>query len=307
MRLGMSLTTNYADHHADRPDARLAARHVVERAAAARASGLDHLFVGDHHGDAMPYLQNVPILARLLAEWGDAPAGCLFLLPLWNPVLLAEQVATLACLQRGRFIVQCGIGTGRQQFAAMGTTLRTRPSAFEECLDLCRRLWAGETVSSEGRYELSGASIAPLPPEPPEVWHACGPAGMARAARLGDGWLCGPGTPLEATRAEVETYLGHCGSVGRSPSAVALRRDVYVGADRADARAVKDRAIAAGFRGFPPDALVAGTAEEVAEQLAAFAALGVTDVCCRHFTDDQAIVLGSLERLGEVRRLVAAL
>ena len=70
---------------------------------------------------------------------------------------------------------------------------------------------------------------------------------------------------------------------------------------------MKDRAVAAGYRGFPPDALVAGTAEEVAEQLAAFAALGVTDVCCRHFTDDQALVLGSLERLGEVRRLVSAL
>ena len=70
---------------------------------------------------------------------------------------------------------------------------------------------------------------------------------------------------------------------------------------------MKDRAVTAGYLGFPPEALVAGTAEEVAEQLAAFAALGVTDICCRHFTNDQAMVLGSLERLAEVRRLVAEL
>ncbi|HEX2564828.1 MAG TPA: hypothetical protein VHK25_12975 [Acidimicrobiales bacterium] len=32
------------------------------------------------------------MLGRLLAEWGDRPAGALYLLPLWNPVLVAEQV-----------------------------------------------------------------------------------------------------------------------------------------------------------------------------------------------------------------------
>jgi hypothetical protein len=35
------------------------------------------------------------MLGRLLAEWGEAPAGCLFLLPLWHPVLVAEQIGTL--------------------------------------------------------------------------------------------------------------------------------------------------------------------------------------------------------------------
>lgn len=48
---------------------------MIERAAAARRSGLHSLFVGDHHATANPYYQNVPILGRLLAEWGDAPAG----------------------------------------------------------------------------------------------------------------------------------------------------------------------------------------------------------------------------------------
>ena len=58
----------------------------------------------------------------MLAEWGDGPAGALYLLPLWNPVLVAEQAATLACIAKGRFILQCGLGD-RRQAKAMGVAI----------------------------------------------------------------------------------------------------------------------------------------------------------------------------------------
>src|SRR5947207_11901765 len=83
MRVGISLTTNYPDVK----DPRQGARWIIERAAAARRAALDSLFIGDQHASPTPYYQNTPMLARLLAEWGEAPAGCLFLLPLWHPVL----------------------------------------------------------------------------------------------------------------------------------------------------------------------------------------------------------------------------
>ena len=138
-------------------DPRQGARFMVERAVAARRAGLDSLFVGDHHATSGPYYQNVPITARMLAEWGDAPAGCLFLLPLWNPVLLAEQIGTLAAIAGGRFIVQAGLGDDEGQFAAMGMTLKTRTSAFEQSLDAVRRLLAGEVVSASGRFTFRNA------------------------------------------------------------------------------------------------------------------------------------------------------
>ena len=68
---------------------------MIERAAAAHRAALASLFVGDQHVSPTPYYQNTPMLGRLLAEWGEAPAGCLFLLPLWHPVLVAEQIGTL--------------------------------------------------------------------------------------------------------------------------------------------------------------------------------------------------------------------
>jgi alkanesulfonate monooxygenase SsuD/methylene tetrahydromethanopterin reductase-like flavin-dependent oxidoreductase (luciferase family) len=182
VKVGISLTSAYAT-----PDARRGARMMIERAAAARRAGLDSLFLGDHHSTGSPYYQNVPMLGRLLAEWGDAPAGCLFLLPLWQPVLVAEQVGTLAAIAQGRFILQCGIGDGAEQFDAMGANLKHRPSAFEEGLDAVRRLLAGETVRSHGRYHFDNARIAPRPPDPVEVWiGATAEPAVDRAARLGD-------------------------------------------------------------------------------------------------------------------------
>src|SRR6476620_5323831 len=123
---------------------------MIERASAARRAALDTLFVGDQHVSATPYYQNTPMLGRLLAEWGAAPAGCLFLLPLWHPVLVAEQVGTLAAIAQGRFIFQCGLGDDEHQFAAMGADIKFRPSAFEESFTAVQRLLRGETVSSDG-------------------------------------------------------------------------------------------------------------------------------------------------------------
>jgi alkanesulfonate monooxygenase SsuD/methylene tetrahydromethanopterin reductase-like flavin-dependent oxidoreductase (luciferase family) len=126
MRVGASLRTSFVV-----ADVRLAARWLVERARAAWEAGLDSLLVGDRHVTPVPYYQNSPLLGRLLAEWGDRPFGALYLLPLWNPVLVAEQVGTLASLAPGRFILPCAIGGGRQQFAGMGVDHSRRPSRFE--------------------------------------------------------------------------------------------------------------------------------------------------------------------------------
>ncbi len=301
MRLGVSLTSGRRVR-----DPREGARWMIERAAAARRASLDSLFVGDHHATPGPYYQNVPILGRLLAEWSEAPAGCLFLLPLWNPVLLAEQVGTLAAIARGRFILQAGLGDEAGQFAAMGADIRHRPSAFEESLGIVRRLLAGETVSSSGRFRLASARVALRPAEPVEVWiGASADVAIDRAARLGDGWLASPGLPPAEAERQARHYLARCAAHGRRPAAVAIRRDVYVGASAAEAAATAGPIVAAGYRGFDPDALVIGDVEAVAARFRALGAMGYTDVIARHVTDDQAAVLGSMARLGDVRKALA--
>jgi Luciferase-like monooxygenase len=94
-----------------------------------------------------------------------------------------------------------GLGWGETRFAAMGANIRTRPSAFEEALDIVRRLLAGETVSSSRRFRVAEASLALRPAEPVEVWiGASAPPAIDRAARLAEGWIASPGLTHEEAR-----------------------------------------------------------------------------------------------------------
>ena len=130
----------------------------------------------------------------LLAEWATPPRGVSFSCRL-AAVAVSEQVGTLAAIAQGRFILQCGIGDGAEQFDAMGANLKHRPSAFEEGLDAVRRLLAGETVRSHGRYHVDNARIAPRPPGPVDGWiGATAEPAVDRAARLGDAWLASRGS-----------------------------------------------------------------------------------------------------------------
>ncbi len=301
MKIGVSMTSA---RKVDDP--RRGARVMVERAAAAKRAGLDSLFVGDHHATPGQYYQNVPILARMLAEWGDRPAGCLFLFPLWNPVLLAEQVGTLAALAHGPFVVQCGLGYGEQQFAAMGTNVRYRPSAFEEALDIVRRLLAGETVSSSGRFKFDHACVSLRPAEPVEFWiGASADPAIDRAARLGEAWLAAPGLAPAAAKRQLTFYLERCAKYGRRPTTIAIRRDIYVGGSSADVEAVAGPILKSGYRGMDPAAPIVGTVDEVAKRFLEFRAMGYTDVIIRHLTDEQDKVLASYERLARVKEALS--
>ncbi|HET9770057.1 MAG TPA: LLM class flavin-dependent oxidoreductase [Acidimicrobiia bacterium] len=293
MKIGTSLRSTYST-----ADPRLGARWMVERAAAAEAAGLDSLFVGDHHATGpAAYYQNSPILGRLLAEWGDRPAGALYLLPAWNPVLVAEQVGTLAALARGPFVLQCAVGGG-DQMAAMGAPAKGLGPAFEQRLDTIRRLLAGD--------EVDGVRVAPLPAQPLDVWiggHAA-PA-LDRAARLGDAWIAAPWATDEEAADLAGAYRKACETHGRAPVAV-LRRDIHVGADEADAQRVARPVLDAGYRGMDPSATVVGSPEQVAERFAGYAAMGYDHVLVRHLAEDQEEVLASFARLRDVRERVAA-
>src|SRR5579872_2345825 len=115
MRVGISIGSTFFGAGRAGPES------VLAQARAAFSAQLDSLTVGDHHATGpVDYVQNVPMLGRVLAEWTGRPVGCLFLVPLWHPVLLAEQIGTLAAIASGPFIVQTGLGEGAEQFGAMG-------------------------------------------------------------------------------------------------------------------------------------------------------------------------------------------
>ncbi len=308
VRVGMSLGTAAAG--VTGTDAREAAAYVVRATRAAAAADLDFLTVGDHHATGpVGYLQNTPLLGRLLAEWTERPVGCLFLVPLWHPVLLAEQVGTLATLASTPFIVQVGIGDGSGQFAAMGASLAERARRTEESLRVTKALLQGESVDSP-LWGVTGARVAPLPPAGVEWWVGGGvPAAVERAARLGDAWYGNADLTIETARPLIEGYREACARLGVEPVRIPVRKDVFVAEDASLAQRVGDALVARGYRGFERGAVAYGDPLQVAEQLQAFVELGFTDLVLRIMRPLPAEVgagaaVASVELVGEVRALL---
>jgi alkanesulfonate monooxygenase SsuD/methylene tetrahydromethanopterin reductase-like flavin-dependent oxidoreductase (luciferase family) len=298
MRVGLSLNSAYAVD-----DPRDGVRFMLERVEAANEARLDSLFVGDHHVTGVPYYQNTVILARLLAEWDDRQSGALFLLPLWHPVLAAEQIGTLASIAAGPFVLQCALGGGPQQFAAMGVDMRRRVRDFEVGLDIIRRLLAGDRVTAEEPYPIQEAIVAPRPPEPVEVWIGADvDKAIGRAARLGDAWYAGPNLTVAEATTKLAHYKSRCEADARTPTCYPIRRDVYVGSSADDAARIRSWTDSTGYRGMDPSALVIGTPDDVTDYFRGLADLGFTDVVIRQLAPDQSDAVASMRRLGEVRQ-----
>src|SRR5262249_45132401 len=135
-----------------------------------------------------------------------------------------------------------------------------------------------------------------------EVWiGASAPPAIDRAARMAEGWIASPGLTREEARSQADFYLERCAAYAKRPTAIVLRRDIYVGESSDEAQAVLQQALGKGYRGIPAEALIAGSIDEVAAQFRVLGELGYTDILVRHLTNDQPKVLGSLQRLEKVR------
>ena len=280
------------------------ADRMVERARAARQADLDSLFVGDHHVTPFPYFQNSVILAHMLNEWGEKPFGALYLLPLWHPIILAEQIATLASLSRAPFILQCGLGDDRQG-RAMGIDMKHKVGRFVSCLETMRALWQGRSVEENRFWNIKAEQIAPLPSHEVEVWiGSVVEKAIKRTAKLGDGWLASPGlTPDQANQA-IKGYKRYCDLFDRKPLC-AIRRDVYVGSTSAEAKKVVAPYIDKGYRGMSPDALLFGSVSEVAGQIEVLEAQGSDQVIIRNISIEQDKCIETIHRFKEVKNQLA--
>jgi alkanesulfonate monooxygenase SsuD/methylene tetrahydromethanopterin reductase-like flavin-dependent oxidoreductase (luciferase family) len=165
-------------------------RAVVERA---EAVGIDQLCVGDHvtfqGGQGFDGLIHATALAALTQTMGICTT--VYLLPLRHPVPVARQVTSLAQIAPGRFTFGVGVGgEDRHEVEACGVDPSTRGRRTDESLRLIRRLFAGETVTTDGFFAIDDVQILP-PPDPPVPIIVGGrsPAALRRAALLSEGWL----------------------------------------------------------------------------------------------------------------------
>jgi coenzyme F420-dependent glucose-6-phosphate dehydrogenase len=110
--------------------------------------------------------------------------------PRYHPVILAQAVATLAELFPGRFQVALGSGEALNE-RVTGEPWPPKPerhARLRECVDIMRALWAGETVTHEGRVRVEGGRLYTRPAVPPRLF---GAAVTAETARWVGGWADG--------------------------------------------------------------------------------------------------------------------
>jgi len=253
MKIGVFLGTQ---HPAD-TDMRRAFQDHLEQTRALRDAGYDAVWVGQHYLTYPDqFFQTTPLLARLAAEAGEMTIGTnLLLLPLCNPVDVAEQYATMDIIAGGRLILGVGLGYRQQEYDAFAVDRVTRTRRFEEALDLLKRLWTEDHVTFDGRFwRVKDVSIRPRPlqrPRPPIWIGAAADPAVARAARLGDAWIATSVTTFSAIKAQVEVYRRARAAAGLPPAAeYAKCVELYVAEDRRRAFEESVPYIAAKYRSY---------------------------------------------------------
>ena len=189
-----------------------------------------------------------PMLARLAPETGNMRlvAGIL-LLPLHNPLEVAESVATLDHICRGRFTLGVGLGYRETELEAVGATRKDRAPRLRESIALMKRLWSGETVDFEGRYwQVHGARMGFTPvqkPNPP-IWIASQSEGAARrSAQVGDGVYLAPQVGFSDLKPLVDAYL-EARPPGNRGSVTATRCVSFAGSRTEAVQQARERAAA---------------------------------------------------------------
>ncbi len=187
MNFGYGLITCQRHPNDVRSDRQLYAE-ALDLAVEAEALGFDSVWTSEHHFQDDAYMPSViPMSAAIAARTERVEIGVgVALAPLYDPIRLAEDAATVDLLSGGRFILGLGLGWLDWEFEAFGQVRRQRVPRTETTIATCRQAWAS------GLLQPQGVSITPKPHRPggPPIWiGATAEPAIRRAARIADGFM----------------------------------------------------------------------------------------------------------------------
>ena len=165
-------------------------RAALEMSEWAEGKGCVSIQVCEHHRSKDGYLPTPMILASAIAaRTKTTPIQVAALIvPLHDPIELAEQMAVLDNVSGGRVSYVCAIGYVQAEYDQFGQAMKGRGKRMEESIRVMQRLWQGEELEYEGRP----VKVTPPPHTPggPMLMLGGGVAASARrAARLGLGMV----------------------------------------------------------------------------------------------------------------------
>ncbi len=212
-------------------------REFVERNIEAEALGYHSTFLVEHHftgfGQVSATLNLLTWIGALTSTLRLGTA--VTVLPWHNPVLLAEQIATLDLLSEGR--VDAGIGKGYRlkEFEGFAMPVEEADARFEECLEVMLKAWTSDSPwSHRGKYwQYDNVVVEPPSTQKPhpQLWMGAGsPRSVKQVARLGFNMLLGQYDSFDMIVDEIAMYKSEIESLGRTfdPMSVAVARSVNI-------------------------------------------------------------------------------
>ena len=332
MKIGIFLSTQFV------PGAPLESEidNLLFQVKTAQESGLSSIWIGQHTVTGpLQMFQMLPLLARIVPETNGMIIGSsVVLLAMQNPLQIAEEMATLDWLCKGRLIVGAGIGYRKEEFEAAGIEMNTRGARFEEALSLVKQSWQGNEITFKGKHFNFNRQMPSLRPKQtggPPIWIAGEvKASICRAAQMGDAWIPLPVSNKYTLESQLELFRNERKISGQNPvKEQPLMREVYVG-DKSklefhecvkslkykyDAYAswgLNESSTSSNdfnddFNSFSKDRFIIGSVQDVTEEIKSYRdQLGIDHLICRVQWPGlgQEQVISSIKRLGESYELL---
>jgi alkanesulfonate monooxygenase SsuD/methylene tetrahydromethanopterin reductase-like flavin-dependent oxidoreductase (luciferase family) len=262
--------------------------------------GFRSIFLVEHHFTGAGQISaSLTLLAYLAARTRTIRLGtAVIVLPWHNPVLLAEQAATVDLLSGGRLDFGIGKGYRAGEFAGFHIPMAEATERFDEAIEVIRKAWTspGRFSHHGKRWRYDDIVVEPQPlqaPHPP-LWLAAGsPESVRRAAREGYNLLLDQLGSIALTIERVALFRDECRRIGRpyDPAMIGVTRALQIVRSEAELKAAYEtrarvvRTIGDLARGGgtlePPerdDAPLLGTPAEIVARLAELQAGGIENV-----------------------------
>ncbi|NEK58443.1 LLM class flavin-dependent oxidoreductase [Geodermatophilus sabuli] len=203
-------------------------QEILAQAEAADRLGFDAALTTEHKYSDEYFGSPVPLSFAIAARTQRVRVGtAIAISPLYNPVELAQDVATLDQLSGGRAWLGVGAGYLPVDYTTVGVPWEERATRFDESARILRSAWTEERFSFRGEvYAFDDVSVIPRPLQDggvPLHLAAWSPGGLRRAGRLGDGWITNALMSLDTMRGMADTYRAAAREAGRTPHVTSIR------------------------------------------------------------------------------------
>ena len=143
---------------------------TMEKIELADRLGMDEIWLGEHHFSRHGLISGIfAMLGNVAQRTKNARIGsAVVVLPWHNPIMVAEEAATIDILSGGRFTLGIGSGYQAMEFSALGTDIETARPRFREYLDVIQKAWEDGPLTYKGEFiDVEDVNVIPKPIQKP--------------------------------------------------------------------------------------------------------------------------------------------